>query len=60
MVLIVHDLGDLDEEGGMVAVVFDDVVVHVHKNPEKTERIFRRLIMRSINHTQSQNIELGQ
>lgn len=51
-----HDLGDLDEEGGMVAIVFDDVVVHVHKNPEKTERIF----MRSINHTQSQNIELVQ
>lgn len=36
--MIEQGLGDLDEEGGMVAVVFDDVIVHVHKNPG-TERI---------------------
>lgn len=31
-------LGHLDEERRLVGVVFDDVVVHVDKNPARTER----------------------
>lgn len=33
--LTAADLGHLDEEGRLVGVVFDDVVVHVDENPEE-------------------------
>lgn len=28
-----HNFSDLNEEGRVVAVMLDDVVIHVHKNP---------------------------
>lgn len=33
-----HDLGDVDQESRMVAVVFDNVVVHVDENPAEIRR----------------------
>ena len=34
--LTASDLGHLDEEGRLIGVVFDDVVVHVDENPAET------------------------
>lgn len=38
--MVDHDFGNLDEEGRVVAVMLNDVVIHVHKDPEdgKKER----------------------
>lgn len=37
--MVDHDFSDLDEEGRVVAVMLDDVVIHVHKDPvHKKER----------------------
>lgn len=36
--LAVGGLGHLNEEGRLVGVVFDDVVVHVNENPEEKKK----------------------
>lgn len=41
--LAAGDLGHLDEEGRLVGVVFDDVVVHVDENPEEEEAKIKKV-----------------
>lgn len=36
--MVDHDFGNLDEEGRVVAVMLDDVVIHVHKDPEDRKK----------------------
>lgn len=43
-----HDLCDGDQESRVVAIVFDDVVIHVDKDPAQTQRAEERKPVRII------------